>query len=851
MRTQTVSVQCTKLATEGETRGTLPPGVPVDPGAGAGRGGVVDVPGFGPVDLFATPNSVQPPARGPAAVGAPASFTPDPAEAAEAEQEEALPPLEIDESTWADLEDEDTIALEEDTSVEPEDFGALAVEPEDVAAPPAVPEGTQADMDWNCMVGPQPGQDPSTPGGGAGGGCGGCGHGCCGPKGGFVTVQARQNDWYCTNRPNVKVKFQLPDWLKKKDLSKYKPGSKEYNDMVAKLLDQLKRQGIDTGPFERFQQALLRKARGLQGPDELPGFLESLGLSGPAPKDEAGLKAWREKMEAGAQAWYLRLLSSGDPALIAAGLKARGEAFGQFDEALQLSAQAAIETIKANQKLTEEVMYSLPYVGATMDLMYLGGKLTGSQLLGGGQTLSGDEVTWTRLAVTGLFRLGPLGVQKALQTKNGARLMAYVGERTAWMPGAALNRFSNAIGADPNKVRQGLKWVWDGLTKERHLWGAGTSRQVAQAGTRFANSAAGKSAQWRLAADIKRAEKLVGKLQNAAGNRQEFRKLVLQMQRNKTAQSVINSAKFPDALRIQVNKTMKAYSRLADRRTIQGIVNSPQGRQTMEKLAKKAGVRVEDITVRSRTISGNTGAKVGRDRDVWFEFVTRDGKKLSDVHHDIAGPIYNQEMRQITGMTAQELDHTVTSVWHPEAYNTGRLNPQELVNGQMAGRLPRPEDVRDTIIYKAEHWFEQARKLEASGKLTHMQQAEVARLYTEGMRQALKEYERHLAPLVGRGVELPPRLQQGLDIFRQVQQGLQTGQFTVAQAQAMLGKIGCSSGTGAALKVTPDAIARDLGYFVENINKWGPNGQRWTLLNPAYQSAVGVGTEAAAGGEGR
>lgn len=845
IKTQTISVECTKLATEGDAPST------VGPGTGVGTGGVVDVPGFGPVDLFAAPNFVQPPAGGPANAGGPAGFTPDPAEAAEAEQEEALPPLEFDESTWADLEDEDSVPLDdEDASVEPEDFSALAVEPDDVATPPAIPEGTAANMDWNCMVGPRAGQDPSKPDGGTGGGCGGCGHGCCGPKGGFVTVQARQNDWYCTNRPNVKVRFQLPDWLRKKDLSKYKPGSKEYNDMVAKLLEQLKRQGIDTGPFERFQQALLRKARGLQGPDELPGFLESLGLSGPAPKDEAGLKAWREKMEAGVQAWYLRLLSSGDPALIAAGLKARGEAFGQFDEALQLSAQAAIETIKANQKLTEEVMYSLPYVGATMDLMYLGGKLTGSQLLGGGQTLSGDEVTWTRLAVTGLFRMGPLGVQKALQTKNGARFMAYIGEKTAWMPAAALNRFSNAIGADPNQVRQGLKWVWEGLTKERQLWGSGVSRQVTQAGTRFANSPAGRSAQWRLVTDIRRAEKLVGKLQSAAGNRQEFRKLVLELQRNKTAQSVINSARFPDALRVQVNKTLKAYSRLADRRTIQGIVNSAQGRQAMEKLANKAGVRVEDITVRARTISGNTGARVGRDRDVWFEFITRDGKKLSDVHHDISGPIYNQEIRRITGMTAQELDHTVTSVWHPEAYNTGRLNPQDLVKGQMAGKLPRPEDVRDTIIHKADHWFEQARTLEAGGKLTHLEQAEVARLYTEGMRQVLKEYERHLAPLMGKGVNLPPRLQQGLDIFRQVQQGLQTGEFTVAQAQAMLGKMGCSSGTGAALKVTPDVIAQDLGYFVEYINKWGPNGQRWTLLNPAYPSAVSVGTEAAGGAEG-
>jgi len=35
--------------------------------------------------------------------------------------------------------------------------------------------------------------------------------------------------------------------------------------------------------LEKFQQALLRRCRGLSGPDDLPGFLESLGMAGPPP----------------------------------------------------------------------------------------------------------------------------------------------------------------------------------------------------------------------------------------------------------------------------------------------------------------------------------------------------------------------------------------------------------------------------------------------------------------------------------------------------------------------------------------------------------------------------------------
>jgi len=65
----------------------------------------------------------------------------------------------------------------------------------------------------------------------------------------------------------------------------------------------------------------------------------------------------------------------------------------------------------------------------------------------------------------------------------------------------------------------------------------------------------------------------------------------------------------------------------------------------------------------------------------------------------------------------------------------------------------------------------------------------------EGMRQAVKDYERHVAGyLKNRGLDaaktLPPRLKNGLDVFRKVQNGLLDGSCTVEQAQEMLKSLG-------------------------------------------------------------
>ena len=139
------------------------------------------------------------------------------------------------------------------------------------------------------------------------------------------------------------------------------------------------------------------------------------------------------------------------------------------------------------------------------------------------------------------------------------------------------------------------------------------------------------------------------------------------------------------------------------------------------------------------------------------------------------------------------------------------------------GTQPRPEDVRDTILHKTSHFFEQAKALEKAGKLTQADRA-----WSEAMRQALKEYKRHLEPLIkGKGLDprqvLPPRLYNGLKLFNRVQRGLEGGKngITVHQARQALGAISCRGPGGAQVPLTPQTIAGDLAYYVEAVNKWG------------------------------
>ena len=181
------------------------------------------------------------------------------------------------------------------------------------------------------------------------------------PAGGMVVARRQESSWYCTNRPKIKVPFRLPDWLMRKNLPA--PGTEAYKKMVEELLTRLRADGFDTAGLERFQRYLERACMQLEPTEEMPGWLESVGLGGGSDVSEAEIAARRQQMLERTQAWWLRLLASGNPELIAAGLRARGDAFRKFDEGLQGEAQAASDMILARQTLIEDLAEGLPVVG--------------------------------------------------------------------------------------------------------------------------------------------------------------------------------------------------------------------------------------------------------------------------------------------------------------------------------------------------------------------------------------------------------------------------------------------------------------------------------------------------------
>ena len=654
-----------------------------------------------------------------------------------------------------------------------------------------------------------------------------------GDAGGYVGVQQKRSDWYCTNRPEVGVKFDMPDWLKKLYLPK--PGTKEFEEMMQKRLAALKAKGVDTTQLEKLRNILKSRCNRADMPAELPSFLESLGFQfGYKPKgNPAELAEWREKMANAADSFMLRLLHSNDPNLIAQGLQARMQALGSFDAAAMESAQAALETVKANQQLTQDVAMAVPYLNVAMS----------AHALASGESMTGEKLSKLDAAFHALTLAGPAyQLFKNPALRNAA---ASIGNKAMWVGEKTIGKLATKLGLTPQRVRSMVNTMKETLGKARIAAGEKIFGKTWAEGQRFMNSPAGREAAARAARDVKQAESLLHRIgqAKASGDKKMYRELIGKLQGNKTAQGLLNSPKYSNQFRNTLDKTHKAMARLADKGTIREFMQTPAARKEIQALAKKLGVNADDIVVRARNISGNTKTlknlkpgemlKYGADRDVVFQYCVKGKhygfKSVKDVHHKAISTIYNKNLKAVTGRSASSMDHVVTSRWNPEAYNAG-LNPNTaagregiggIISGKSAGKLARPSDVRDTVIHKGKEWMESGKKWAArgarEGKDSYVRIGN--QKMKEGMRQMGKEYNRQVAQyLKANGMNpnkvVPPRLKQGLDIFKKVEQGM-----PVEQAEAML-KAMTPKG---APPVTPETIVEDLGNFVEFINKWGLN----------------------------
>lgn len=648
------------------------------------------------------------------------------------------------------------------------------------------------------------------------------------PAGGMVVAQSRESSWYCTNRPKIKVPFRLPDWLMRKNLPA--PGTEAYKKMVQQLLTQLQAQGIDTSGLERFQRYLERACMQLEPTEEMPGWLESVGLGGGSDVSEEAIEARRKQMLERTQAWWLRLLASGDPTLIAEGLRARGNAFRKFDEGLQGEAQAATEMILARQTLIEDLAEGLPFVGEGMDLYAVA---TGERIL------NGQEISKLERAIRAGGLIAPFALEQLFKRSRLAQRGAvYATEKLSVLGKWGKETLSALSGIPTGKIDDFLSRVGKVLTTDISYSRWKLGRQADNARKVFTKSAEGVADLARHADEMADARRVIQQLGETADDA-DFEKLVLEgFQTNKTAQRIINS-EAPEALRVRVNQALRRVYNDVDeaaKGTIRSIINASDDelatlagqtgrsvddlkrfRDQIHDIARRNDVDPKTLRISTDDFSANPGSKVGRDRDVTFFVDDATGKHLSDVHHDISKNIYEDELWRRTRGTdvpgpgdvarhAEELDQMVTSRWHPEAYNSGESSFSDFLNTGRPPTTTRVEDIIDTMNVKSQHWWHMAAN-EADPILRSQKIA-------EGMRQATKQWDRIIEPRVGRylgdasvasRVRILPDLEVGIEIFRKVEQG----HVTPRQAQEMLNSLG----------LTKESVLSKMTGFFEAVEK--------------------------------
>ena len=651
----------------------------------------------------------------------------------------------------------------------------------------------------------------------------------------------QRSDWYCPNRPHIKVNFKLPEWLTREEFDKIikkGPDSKEFTALEAKLLAQywyrhfgrtVNGQTMDQ-LLLKYKDLLLKRCGRLDQPDgRLPGFFESLGLAaGDPPTDPRELEAWRNKMKELTEVYWLRLLATEDPATVIQGMKQRAQALGKFDEAAQMQAEAVIEEIQANQKITQDVLEALPYAGEALDVL---GAVTGESL--SGERLGGWERFFRAACVA-----GPVAMEEALKRSPRAQeavsqLLHATGEMGSNMKNSLLKR----LGVNADKFDEFAESAGKFLTKERHVFAKQADEAVEAARMGYKQTAEGLEDLRQLEKAREVSRKTVDELSDAvkrggmpgdAG----MEDIIIRMQKDKTAQSIMNSADVPPPVRKRANETIKKIYSDADVPTMQRIRQSDD----IKRFAKEHGLDPDSIEVsvwnptnKKGPLPGEPGyvdpdfVKYGRDRDVTYQITgkTADGRTVTlDVNHEISGPIYQEELyKRCHGgqlptdpaeveRFATQMDQMVTSKWHREAYNTGPdVHIDDWLNNDITPPVARPEDIRDTIITKSDHWFHQA-------DLAGRESAQYSRDMAEGMRQATKQWDNFVAKRAALyGADVPVQLEKAMDIFKQVERG----SISPKQAEHMLAELGRVGGA----PLTPQRTVEHMAHFFEGMEK-GP-----------------------------
>ncbi len=691
-------------------------------------------------------------------------------------------------------------------------------------------------------------------------------------RGGFVSHQKNQKNWYCTNRPNIETRFTLPDWLRRKKMPK--PGTKEFDEMRKKLLAHFKAQGIDTSKLEKFQKYLMKQAGRIDQPGDLPGFLESLGFKNKKvdPKDKEALAAWRKEMQNKTDAWFLRLLASGDPKLIAQGLKARADIMGKYDGAMQDHANAVIQSVEANQKLTEDLASGIPLVGDAMDII---SAVTG-------ETLSGEKLSgWQRLFAAASV-LGPEALEAYFKNKKVAKeAMEAIAESSKHLDAAGKKALSKALKKSPDEISSALENIGKAVRNSQDDVRRALDDKIDNAAKAFDRSAEGladaqnfskaQQRSWNKLENMERTMKEFGP------NSKEFRAAALEVQSDKLAQNLlVNGVEKFDNLPKGLRKGMDADGLNKIGKAMKNDVENVLYKQVddlttttlkqsddVKNLAKKHGLK--DVEVKPMKVTHTGGkpnpAKIGRDRDVTYQLIGTDkhGRKVKiDIDHKTAKKHYGEAFYKKTkgdfpkGATPDDIgklskknldkyDQTVTSKWHPEAYNTGKVDLDNFLKKGETPSLTRVEDVADTFVYKSDEWFKKAKALkDPAEKSKHM---------AEGMRQATKQWKGEVLPRLQKyykladakaaGKMVHPDLNKAIDIMKKVE----NLEISPKKAEQMLASLKGSP--------TPETIVKRMGAYLEGMEKTA--GKKFRMIETdkvlkELKKVPGAGTTAGANG---
>jgi len=258
-------------------------------------------------------------------------------------------------------------------------------------------------------------------------------------------------------------------------------------------------------------------------------------------------------MLAGVDAWYLRLLSSGDPKLVAAGLKARGGAWRSSTKPCRTPPRPPSPRSRQSEARRRRADGG-PHTNLALFIATWNEK----------ESLSGEEIT-----KVGRFRerrLRPrLGVENSSRIRPSATASPRSGTRPpSWVKGRSA-RLAARFKLPPGKLKTALTWVKGGLENLRGRINGGLQTGWRRR-SRICKFARGQAAKRAALADAARADALLLRIAkaNLDGQKRLYRQLVLELQTNKTAQALLNSAKSPE-IPFDAGQDPPGVRRLVDR----------------------------------------------------------------------------------------------------------------------------------------------------------------------------------------------------------------------------------------------------------------------------------------------